>query len=251
VTPAQALAAVKARPWFYAFELPDGTRTSCTLPPAVQPIHLTRRRVLREVLRRHMPDAAALTALDLGCHQGYFSVELAQWFRSVLAMDLRMEHLQDTELIAQAYGLAHKVRTLSGDVQTALPADALRADFVLCYGLLYHLENPLRVLRWIAQICQRALLLESQILPYELTGPIEDGQAHWARPIQGLFALAGEDAACDTSGTSGLALVPSLQAVRTALQAVGFASVTMIPPDAGDYEQFARGHRVLVYAEKG
>ena len=47
-----ALARVRARQWFYEFELPDGTRTRSTLPPGVEQIHATRLAMMNEALDR-------------------------------------------------------------------------------------------------------------------------------------------------------------------------------------------------------
>ena len=40
-------------------------------------------------------------------------------------------------------------------------------DFVLCFGLLYHLENPLQAIRNLRAITEKCVLLESMCLPEE------------------------------------------------------------------------------------
>jgi hypothetical protein len=40
-------------------------------------------------------------------------------------------------------------------------------DLVLCFGLLYHLENPLRAIRHLRGLTEKCLLLESMCLPEE------------------------------------------------------------------------------------
>ena len=58
------------------------------------------------------PDFAALTAVDLACHQGWFALQLARrGFREVLAVDFRDEHLADTALMARVAG-AGAIRTM-------------------------------------------------------------------------------------------------------------------------------------------
>ena len=49
-TTAALLDKVRARRWFYEFDLPDGTRTRAELPEGVEKIHATRQRMLDAVL---------------------------------------------------------------------------------------------------------------------------------------------------------------------------------------------------------
>lgn len=244
-----ARAAVQARAWWYPFELPDGTVTACEVPAEVVPIHTTRRRVLREVVAAHHPGAARETALDLGCHQGYFSLELARHFGGVTGVDADPRHVLEAALMARACGVGHVAYRVH-DLEGREPDPELAADFTLCYGLLYHLEDPLGVLRRAARWTRRTLVVESQILPYEVGGSIENGAYGWARALGGSFGLVAADPQ-HTARPGGLALVPSRQALLTALEAVGFARVTVVPPQPGDYEQYTRGHRVIVLAQQG
>src|SRR5512132_3581769 len=104
------LARVRARPWFYEFDLPDGSVTTTYLPPGVAAIHTTRLAMLWRALARDRFDD--LRVVDVACHQGYFATHLARkGCREVVAIDARAEHIADVTLIAQAYGLAN-VRTM-------------------------------------------------------------------------------------------------------------------------------------------
>jgi len=47
---------VRARQWFYEFELPDGTRTRSALPAGVEAIHTTRLAMLDAVLDPTQPE---------------------------------------------------------------------------------------------------------------------------------------------------------------------------------------------------
>ena len=85
-TAAALLEQVRARRWFYEFELPDGTCTRTDLPPGIGSIHTTRREMLDRALAYALggTDPATLTAVDLACHQGWFALHLARrGFREV------------------------------------------------------------------------------------------------------------------------------------------------------------------------
>ena len=83
------------------------------------------------------------------------------------------------------------------------------ADFVLCFGLLYHVENPIQILRKLATLTKRALCIETQVLPINLTGSIEDGSYLWQRDLNGIFGLCVDYSESPEGGLTDLSLVPS------------------------------------------
>jgi hypothetical protein len=113
-----AISAIRDRQWFYEFDLPDGTTTSSYLPEEVRGIHTTRLAMLWDglapiVARTPWRD---LTVADIACHQGYFATHVARrGCRSVVAVDARAEHVADTTLMANVYGLAN-LRTVQADI---------------------------------------------------------------------------------------------------------------------------------------
>jgi len=241
--------AIRARRWFYEFELPDGSTTQTYIGPDILPIHTTRRRRLREVIAQRVPDAAALSAIDLACHEGYFSVELARHFRSVTGMDVRPDNISAATSIAAALGIANASFTLA-DLQTDALPETLGADFVLCFGLLYHLEDPLHALRLASRLARRHILIETQVFPYDIAGRLEDGAFGAQRNVEGVFSLSADYANVSVGGSTDLALVPSLNALLFLLRRFGFSHLEVLPAAADDYEQFRRGQRVIVYGAK-
>ncbi len=124
------------------------------------------------------------------------------------------------------------------------------ADFVLCFGLLYHVENPIQILRKLAALAKRSLCIETQVLPFNLTGSLEDGSYLWQRDLNGVFGLCIDYSESPEGGLTDLSLVPSRQALEFLLRQFGFKTVNFYKPEADDYEQFVRGHRVIIFAEK-
>jgi FkbM family methyltransferase len=54
-----------------------------------------------------------------------------------------------------------------GDIEERAILELGRFDLALCFGLLYHLENPLRAIRNLRGLTEKCLLLESMCLPEE------------------------------------------------------------------------------------
>lgn len=245
------LALVKARRWFYPFELPDGSTSPTDIDPAVEHLHATRRNHLRDVIAT-LPGAAGMSALDLASHEGYFTVEMARHFRWVQGVELRNGSIRAAEMITTLLGLGN-VGYRQMDLLQVEPAQeaALEADFVLVYGLLYHLENPLRLLRLACRLARRQILLETQVLPFDLTGRVEDGGHLWQRDIHGGFGLVDDYSERREGGSADFALVPSLGAVRYLLRRLGCTDVRVLPARETDHEQYRRGARVIIHGIKG
>lgn len=236
---------IKSQKWFYEFDLPDGTKTKNYLPEAVRQIHVTREKALRRYLSA-LGDSYS-TALDISCHEGYFSLVLAEYFTNVTGLDKNAESLNKAGQIATFLGHS-EIRFKNSSVE--LWDEKQGADFVLCFGLLYHVENPIQILRKLAVLTNKALCIETQVLPYNLSGPIENGSYLWQRELNGLFGLCVDLSHSPEGGLTDLALVPSRPALEFLLKQFGFKTVNFYNPEPSDYEQIVRGHRVVIFAEK-
>lgn len=252
MTPAAALLEeVRARRWFYEFELPDGSRTHTDLPPGVESIHTTRREMLDRALAHALGDAdlSRLTAVDLACHQGWFALHLARrGFGRVLGVDARAAHTQDARLMARVQGVEN-VDLACHDLEEAHAADIGAHDVTLMLGLLYHLENPVRALRLARAITRRVLVVETQVVPH-FECEVEWGSSAFRRPLRGIFGVVdetGEGHGTET-GTHGICLAPSLPGLAWLLLRVGFENVTRVLAPAGGNEQFVRHRRVMFVA---
>ncbi len=131
-----------AKTWFYPFRLPSGRVTTTYDGGALDAIHATRLAMLKAALGAEYGDSIAdQSVIDIACHQGWFSVQLAQMgARDVLAVDARDEHVADATLIRDALGLKN-MRVAQSDVHALSPATQGTFDIVLMLGLIYHLEN--------------------------------------------------------------------------------------------------------------
>ncbi|MEO8458960.1 MAG: methyltransferase domain-containing protein [Dokdonella sp.] len=239
----QALAKV----WFYPFQLPSGRTTPTYDNGALDAIHSTRLAMLSRALANRFGDhIAGKSAVDIACHQGYFSVQLAQRGIDVLAVDTRDEHVADTRLICDAIGLKN-LRVLQSDVHLLDAAQVGTFDIVLMLGLIYHLENPIGALRVARALCRDVCLVETQIVP-GMNGFVDYGSYRFVKPLKGSFGIVDET--WETHGpeasTTGICLIPSLDALLWIMEKVGFSRVEVLPvPDDG-YEQLRFGKRAMV-----
>jgi SAM-dependent methyltransferase len=119
------------------------------------------------------------TALDLGCGVGYYSAMLRDLGMQVTAMDGRAEN------IAEARNRHAAIDFRVADAEDSSLATLGAFDLVLCLGLLYHLENPLRAFRNLYALTGKILIVESMVIPEEQPffilmdeGNVEDQSLH-------------------------------------------------------------------------
>jgi SAM-dependent methyltransferase len=245
-------AKILERQWFYRFRLPGGRVTETYLPQEVWKIHETREQMLIAALERAFPDGwKNLRCADLACHEGFFSHQLAlRGCREVVGIDARSEHIAHANLIREAF--AHEnLRFAVGDIQKLDANDLGRFDATLLFGILYHLENIVGVLRLAHAITKSVCLIETQIAP-NMSGVTDWGSEKFHKQIVGCLAIVDESGELAggnmEANTTAISLFPSLPGLLWLLKAVGFAHSEVLPPPAGAYEQLASGKRVIVAA---
>jgi ubiquinone/menaquinone biosynthesis C-methylase UbiE len=239
-------------PWFYEFDLGVHGRTASVLSPEILPIHQTRLEMVSRVVDGYFGDRLdKIRCVDVGCHEGFYSVAMARkGVQQVRGIDLRESNLLKARFVAEVLGLRN-VMYEQGNCED-LPGSG-QYELCLCLGLLYHLENPMLCLRNISRITGELCVIETQIVD-EVEGVAEWGARAWTRPYHGVLALIDEsgefyDENAQT-GASPLATCPSPNALRFMLKQAGFRRVEFVQPPPGAYEQHQRGQRVICAAYK-
>jgi len=241
-------------PWFYEFDLGVHGRTASVLSPDVLPIHQTRLEMVSRVVDGYFGGRLdKVRCIDVGCHEGFYSVAMARkGVQQVRGIDLRESNLVKARFVAEILGMRNVVYE-QGNCED-LPGDAVGPyELCLCLGLLYHLENPMRCLRNISRITGEVCVIETQVVD-EVEGVAEWGARVWTRPYHGVLALIDESGEFyhenTETGASPLATCPSPNALRFMLQQAGFRRVEFVQPPPGAYEQHQRGKRVVCAAYK-
>ena len=116
---------------------------------------------LQRVATRLKPALGLTNAVDAGCGVGFFSQTLAQCGLNVCGFDGREKN------VAEARRRFPHIPFEQADIEEKTILALGRFDLVLCFGLLYHLENPLLAIRNLRGLTGKCLLLESMCLPEE------------------------------------------------------------------------------------
>jgi len=126
--------------------------------PASRRLTAARQVFLRRLLAQ-LPDHSLHTALDAGCGVGYFSGFLRELGLEVVAFDGRPDN------VAEARRRFPEIDFRVADVESPGIRDFGRFDLVLCFGLLYHTENPFLVLRHLHALTRALLAIETMCIP--------------------------------------------------------------------------------------
>ncbi len=117
----------------------------------------TMRRLVEE-LKRTLNLA---TALDVGCGVGFFAKTLHDLGLRVCGFDGRIENVEEAR--RRYPGIPFE----QGNIENGEIRKLGEFDLVLCFGLVYHLENPLAAMRHLRALTGKGLLLESMCFPEE------------------------------------------------------------------------------------
>jgi tRNA (mo5U34)-methyltransferase len=232
-------------PWFYRFEFSNGAATT-DVSEYVLKIHTDRAAMIFPHLDRLFDDRWGETrCLDIACHEGWFSLQLAQrGAESVRGMDVRSERIAKARWLAEVGGIRN-VAFETGDLFALDPAALGTFDIVFFIGIFYHLENPMQALRDARRMTRGVCVLEGQVA----RGP--NLAADWsgagtAREGPGCVVLPGESE--HAHEPAGIVLIPSLAALHLMLRAAGFSRVHLVLPSADMHEQYQTQNRVVLFA---
>ena len=177
-----------------------------------------RAEAIRRIVAELTPILGFSTALDAGCGVGFFSLVLRECGLSVGGFDGREENVEEAR--RRFPGTPFEV----GDIEHPAITGMGKFDLVLCFGLLYHLENPMLAIRHLRALTAKGLLLEGMCVP----------------GAQAEFLIREEPRAADQSLTD-IALYPSENGLVKMLYRAGYQSVYRVTPlpDHDDFQETA------------
>lgn len=156
---------------------------------------------------------AGRSVLEVGAGVGHLTRFFVERGCAVVVTEARTENVEELRRRVPA------VQASVADVEDGLQHLG-RFDVVFCYGVLYHLESPLRALRNMAAVCDDLLLIETMVCDSRLP----------------MLRLEDETKSVNQA-LRGLAHRPSPSYLALALNRIGFDHVYVAkdPPDHHDY----------------
>lgn len=194
-------------PWYHSVVVGD-----YTTPGSVDPL-----RRARLALAELPEDLTGRTVLDLGGNCGGVAFEFAKRGAAATVLEAGARYVQQGRTLAEALDL--EVRFERGVVYDAPGLGAF--DYVLFYGLIYHLRHPFLALDQMRAITKQRLFLSSRLSPGQ--------EKVWA--IGNVEASAVHEHAYNW-------WMPSASGMEETLRVYGFADVKTLEIDTSRSEGF-------------
>jgi SAM-dependent methyltransferase len=103
-----------------------------------------------------------LRVVDLGCLEGGYAVEFAKLGFDTLGIEAREENVEKCNYVKDNLHLTN-LKFAKDDVRNM--ASYGKFDIVLCYGLLYHLNDPINFLKIVSSCTNKILFLNTHFAP--------------------------------------------------------------------------------------
>jgi len=133
---------------------------------------------------------AGLRIVDLGCNEAELAIEFAMQGADVVAIDGRESNLAKPQLVKELLEL-DKLTIINENVINVTADTYGQFDVVLCFGLLYHLDDPYRFLKSIHEMTRRSLFLNTHVAVPGRSQPhikqehlsefVFDGVSYWGK----------------------------------------------------------------------
>jgi tRNA (mo5U34)-methyltransferase len=185
-------------------------------------------------------DMRGMRVLDLGCAEGFFSFEAERRGASeVVSLDFDPEMARRFALCAEAFDSSIRAHTMS--VDDIDPGRFGTFDLVMCFGLLYHLPDPLLAMEKIASVTSGSLLVQSWAMESSRMHDVPLARFH----PHGLMSGPKENPIFDPT----VFWEPNAACIHALLDHVGLVDIERLPgPPPTNREQLVRRLRSRKYA---
>jgi 2-polyprenyl-3-methyl-5-hydroxy-6-metoxy-1,4-benzoquinol methylase len=156
-------------PWNHNIALPHGVYTA-----ACDDYYPAHREIMRVICERLGGKFSGRRIADIGCLEGYFSIECALQGAEVLGIDGKLLNVRKCDFVRSVLGVERATFVL-GDAMKVTPESSGRFDVVLALGLLYHLENPYTFLTNMARLCDGFAVIDTHIALHDQPESIKGG----------------------------------------------------------------------------
>jgi 2-polyprenyl-3-methyl-5-hydroxy-6-metoxy-1,4-benzoquinol methylase len=144
-------------PWNHNIPLPHDVYTT-----ACRDYYPAHREIMRVVAEGLGGEWSGRRILDIGCLEGYFSVECALQGAEVLGIDGKLLNVRKCEFVQSVLGI-ERAKFVLGDALKVNHESHGRFDVILALGLLYHLDDPYTFLANVAGLCDGFVVIDTHI----------------------------------------------------------------------------------------
>lgn len=167
-----------------------------------------------------------MRVLDAASNAGGFSVEAARLGAShVLGFDVVDRYVEQANFVKTALGVEN-VEFKKLDLYELSEESVGMFDVTFCFGLLYHLEDPVGGMRKLASVTRRAMLVDTNTMPGDDNAPL------WRMSTPSVASEENLEGSATNlwRDREYCQMKPNAAAVRRLLKVLGFDDVRRVKP---------------------
>jgi SAM-dependent methyltransferase len=145
--------------WNHSFELSDGSFIETVIPDH-QKWHDLRCKTIFSVIDEQFSTLNNVSCLDVACASGFWSLELASRGANVRSFDANAHVVQQATAISK-HRKVENVNFECANIYDFEPND--KFDLIFCFGLMYHLTDPLRALIRLKEWSKGLVMIDSAV----------------------------------------------------------------------------------------
>lgn len=177
----------KLGPFFHDIDLGNGLNTA----PEIYRMRSATNFFFPPLLKLFGGSLKGLRILDVGCNCGGFSFEASKYGpKKVIGIDADEKNIKQANAIKK-YLRVKNVKFLRFKAEEINKKELGKFDLTILAGILYHLEDPIGVMKKISEVTKSTLLIDSHV--HYNTGQDEDIPSWWMlndmdeNDLEGLF----------------------------------------------------------------
>ena len=157
------------------------------------------------------------TVVDLGCHCGVMSLDMAQrGAKFVRGIEVREQNLAQAEFLRRYYRIPN-VEFVQRDVGSL--EDDQSYDVVMCLGLLYHVVQPIDLLEYCYRQSRKMAVIDTVCHKH---------------PISAYHVVSGKNTDVAIEGTRTIELHPTYRALIDTMREVGFDDIVEVAGECNE-----------------
>jgi tRNA (mo5U34)-methyltransferase len=182
------------------------------------------------------------TVLDVGCNSGGHSVAAVRsGAKRALGIDVVDRYIEQANFVKRALdedALEFRVMAIEDVEQDTVGS----FDVVLCFGVLFHLENPVLALRKLAAVTEHAMVIDTNLAPGK--------PPNWRMRIVGPPNPENPSTSLWRAPDGAVQFMPTESALVRLLEFLGFQKIDRLPPHPEQARRYHKGTRATFIATR-
>ena len=184
--------------------------------------------------------------IDVACNCGGFSVEAAKnGAEYVLGFDVADRYLEQANFIKNALGM-NQLEFKNMALEDCDEQKIGMFDIAFCFGILYHLENPVYAMKKLASVTRDIMVVDANLFQTPFSR-----NALWKMTVPRVVESDDKSTTALWRTENRCQFKPNVRAVIELLNVLGFSKVEVLKPRQKNLEfRYYRGKRVTFLARR-